>query len=263
MATRERKVPLRRPQLAPSRCVFLLVLVGIAQAIFATSLVFRLQDVSVTGNVRLRDDVIKAEAKLPMRAHLFMLDLKGAEERVRRLHWVKDAAVRRYVPGQVVIRVTERKPTVAVGTGSVTYPSGWFVVSDDGMVLAAAGGKGDDRLPRVTVERQLTVGRRLDPRLVAAVLKLRANMPGDLAADVLEVRAAANGQLDLRVRIAGRPVEVRMGGSEKTRYKFQVLQALMDRLRQEGKPVAYIDLRYSDPAVGHLGPVAPPAPDQD
>jgi cell division septal protein FtsQ len=259
MATRHRMAPLgsgpsmkrRTRDAAPSRRVFLLLVFGIAQAIFFTSPLFRLGLVEVTGNARLSDGVIQAEAALPSGAHLLGLPLEQAAERVRRLHWIKDAAVRRYVPGRALIRVQERVPVLAVARDE--EPTRWFVVSDDGTVLAPAGRPGENMLPRVRVRAsELVVGGKLDAALVSTVRKCREALPPAVASKLRDIRADESGQLDLYVDVAGHVVEVRLGGAERTRWKLQVLQALLERLQREGKPVAYIDLRYHDPAVGHL-----------
>lgn len=230
---------------------------AVAQAIFLNSAVFRLQSVMVVGNVHLKEDVVTAEAQLPMGAHLAAIRTHPVADRVRGLHWVKDAVVRRRLPGRVVIRIQERVPALAAlqddGDGDAdAFPRHWFLVSEDGMVLAPAGKRGNERLPRVTLTSPLHVGSRIDARLVAAVLKFHANLPTALADQVTEMRADERGQLDLLLNLGNRPVQVRMGGPDKTRYKFQVLQVLVERLQQEGKPIAYIDLRYNDPAVGHV-----------
>jgi len=231
---------------------------AVAQAVFFTSAMFRLQAVEVRGNARVSDDVVKSEARLPLQQHLLGLDVNEAAARVKKIHWVQGVSVRRVLPGGTVIRVQERVPVLAVGTPGAVFPQGWLVVSEDGMVLAPARPRGDEKLPRLIVQAPVAVGAPMNKRLVSSVLRLRANLPQDLAAQVTEIRADASSGLDLVMSLGGRPVEVRMGDSVQTRYKFRVLGALVEKLRAERRPIAYIDLRYHDPAVGHLGP--PPKP---
>ena len=255
MATRSSKVPIRRPREgASTRKLFLLAVFLVAQAIFFTSAMFRVQTVEVTGAQHLSDAAVRAQASLPLEGHLFAVPLRAIEERVRSLHWVSEAAVRRYMPGRIQIRVRERVPALAVAYGSDVqeFPTGWFIVSDDGMVLAPAGARGDERLPRVLVPSPLLVGRRLTADLVSTVTQTLAAVPAPLGSSLRELRADEQGQLYLTFDMLEHPVEVRLGTSERSTYKFQILQALSTRLVHEGRAVAYIDLRYNDPAVGYV-----------
>lgn len=263
MASRTSKVPIRRPrESASTRKLFLLAVFLVAQTVFFSSAMFRVQTVEVTGTQRLSDSTVRAQAGLSLEGHLFSVPLRTVEERVRALHWVNEVAVRRYMPGRIQIRVRERVPALAVACASQVdvFPRGWFVISEDGMVLAPAGAKGDERLPRVLLPSPLLVGRRVAGDLVSTVEQTLAAVPPALATSVHELRADEQGQLYLTIDLLGRPVEVRLGASERSAYKFQVLQALSTRLTQEGRAVTYIDLRYTDPAVGYVLGQAQAAP---
>jgi cell division septal protein FtsQ len=263
MAARDSKVPIRRPkEIASTRKTFLLAIFVIAQCIFLNSAMFRVQTIEVTGNSRLHDDVIKAQAALPLQGHLFCVPLHALEDRVRNLHWVEGVAVRRYMPGRIQIRVKERTAVLAVGrVGEArAFPHHWFVVSEDGVILAPAGAPGDEKLPRVLTGAAPMVGRKMPSGVVARVRQTLAAIPRSLAGSVKDLEADEEGQLSLTLTLLGRPVEVRLGGSERAEYKFEVLQALAARLQEEGKPVTYIDLRFTDPAVGHLVSVARTGP---
>lgn len=254
MAFRKSKLPFRPRQIAFTRKAFLCVLFITAQVVFFSSTLFRIQTIEVVGNTHVQDDVVRAQAGVKLHDHLMSVPLRVVEERVRGLHWVSEVAVRRYLPGRIVIRVQERTPVLAIGRASDVgaFPHRWFVVSDDGMVLSPAGAIGDDKLPRVFVQGPLLVGRKLHAGMVAAVRDVLASLPAPVAAQVSQVRADEDGQMFLTIALLGRPVEVRLGGADQATYKFEVLQALAARLRTEGRPVAYIDLRYTDPAVGHV-----------
>ncbi|NDD29070.1 MAG: FtsQ-type POTRA domain-containing protein [Proteobacteria bacterium] len=255
MAARTSKFPIRRPRASAStRKAFLLTVFCVAQVVFFTSDMFRVRAVEVVGNDRLSDATIRAQAAVSLQGPLFSVPLRNVEERVHTLHWVKDAAVRRYMPGRIQIRVHERTPALAVADPlrAGTFPTGWFVMSDDGMVLAPAGARGEDSLPRVLVSTPLLVGHRLSSTLVSTVRETLAAIPPEMTASVRELRADAQGQLFLSIDLLDRPIEVRLGGAERAPYKFAVLQALTGRLALEERPVSYIDLRYNDPAVGYM-----------
>lgn len=260
MAARKSKIPLRRSRdMAITRKLFLLAIFAVAQAVFFTSSMFRVQTVEVVGNVHLRDDVIRTQAAVPLDAPLFTVGLKTVANRVQSLHWVREAAVRRYMPGRIQIRVTERTPVLAIANDREAdlFPKGWYTVSDDGMVLAPATARGDEKLPRVRVHNRLVVGKPVPATQIATVREILAAIPPHLRKSVEDLHCDAEGGLALTMKLMGDPIEVRLGGSDRSAYKFEVLQALTARLQEEGKPVTYIDLRYPDPAVGHAVSVVP------
>jgi cell division septal protein FtsQ len=236
------------------RQIFWLLLFGLAQRIFFMSPMWRLETVSVTGNSRLASAAILQEAGLQPGCHLFELPLHEAEQRITQLHWIQNVAVRRSFPSGAVIRVQEKTPVLAVArdTASVpAFPKKWFVVSNEGQVLAAAGASGDDKLPRVLVRHPLAVGTILHPRLVSTVLACLRQIPPETTRGMSLMRADGEGDLAIVVKVDGKPVEVKLGDADHTRYKLAVLKALLGRLQVENKPIAYIDLRYGDPAVGY------------
>lgn len=264
LPARERKVPVRRVREFPAtRKIFLLSVFLVAQGIFFNSSMFHLQNVFVVGNSRVADAEILNRAGLPMDIHLLRLDMRGAAGRVAQLHWVKTAAVRRHLPGTATIRVEERVPVLALApcTGEApVFPGSYFLVSGDGWVLSRAGPHHDATLKRAQVDLPLEVGKRIPAEVVGSVLTCLAELPDNLSPAITQVVADARGQVNLTMTFLGQPVEIRVGGPEKTRYKFQVLGALLGQLQAQGGPVTYIDLRYADPAVGRPAPLRPAGP---
>lgn len=254
LISRKTKLRIRWPRkVSFTRRLFLLAIFVVAQLIFFTSSTFRVQAIEVTGNSHVRDGIIRAQASVPLDANLFSVPLRAVEGRVKALHWVRDVAVRRYVPGRIQIRIRERTPVLAVADDRLEgdFPAHWFVVSDDGVILSRARLRGDEKLPRVYVRGPLVVGRKLHADIVAAVRKLLGALPASVASMMLGLRADNEGQLYLTIGLLERPVEVRLGVLDRPALEFQVLQALVEQLRAEGRPVTYIDLRFTNPAVGH------------
>lgn len=254
LAFRKSKLAFRSRDIALTRKLFLIAIFLTAQFIFFTSAPFRVQAIEITGNNHLRDDAVLAQAGLRLHEPIFSVPLRAVEARVRALHWVDDVAVRRFVPGRIQIRIRERVPVLAVANDSQAgpFPRNWFLVSSDGVILCAADANGDKGLPRILLRQPLSVGHKVRARLVSNIRDVLAALPPSLAHHVSRLRADAEGQVYLNIGLLGRSVEVRLGGADRSTYKFEVLQALAERLRTEGKPVAYIDLRYNDPAVGRV-----------
>ena len=253
MSKRERTATFRRSRAgSTARPVFLIVLVAIAQSVFFTSAIFRLHTIDVTGTYRLQRSEVLSAAHLSPDALLYRIPLPQVEQRVKKLHWVQEVAVRRSLPGRVSIRVSERNPVLAVRSldEPSPFPAGWFVASADGMILAPAEASSHQQLPRCCVPGELAVGTLLQPSLIDNILRVRKALPPELEARVLELRADPDDQLELVYQLMGRPTVVRLGSADHIARKFTVLGAMLDRLALDHRPVTYIDLRYNEPAAG-------------
>jgi cell division protein FtsQ len=152
--------------------------------------------IRVVGSVHTTDDEIRAASGLEVGDPILDLDTGAVRSRLLALPWVADARVDRSWDGDVVVRVTERRP-VAMLSDAQGQP---MLVDADGMVVARAD------VP--------------DPELVA-VDGLVAGAPGEQVADsegalavvsaltpglrtrVEKLVVAPDGQLRLQVRPSG------------------------------------------------------------
>lgn len=262
LAKRERSATSRRPrENTLARPLFLLSLVCIAQLVFLTSSLFRLHTIKVTGiKVLTRRDVLKA-AQLRDNELLYKIPLHEVESRVKKLHWVSEVAVRRSLPSQITIRISERNPVLAVRASeestpgaenlAAEFPDHWFVVSSDGVVLTRAEAGLHDRLPRCCLPKDMDIGQALPPQQVNNVLSVRKALPSQLEAQVLELRADPEDQFELVYRLFGKPTVVRIGTAEQIKEKFLRLEHLLGELRPGEAHPTYIDLRFEEPAVGY------------
>lgn len=115
MASNTTRVPDRRlRQVAVTRKMFVLGVFLVAQVVFLTSAIFRVQAVEVVGNVRLSDALIRSQADIGLQDSLLTVPLKAVARSVECLHWVHHATVYRLLPGRICIRVEERKPALLV-----------------------------------------------------------------------------------------------------------------------------------------------------
>jgi POTRA domain, FtsQ-type/Cell division protein FtsQ len=257
LAKRERTATPRRPrEHSLARPLFQLVLVVIAQAIFLTSSLFRLHTVTVSGNKILTRREILQAAHLRYNVLLYKVPLRDIEARIKKLHWVHEVAVRRSLPSQISIRISERNPVLAVRNTDETseFPQHWFVVSADGVVLTQADAALHERLPRCCLPVEMEIGQTLPPQQVNHVLSVRKALPPQLEADVLELRADADEQFEMLYRLMGKPTKIRIGSAEQIKDKFTKLGHLLAELPSGEAPPTYIDLRFEEPAVGYPAP---------
>lgn len=154
---------------------------------------------------------VQARSGVRLGDRLISVDVRTVGERVAELPWVGQVAVRRSVDGSVTVRVTERTPVAAVGTGL-----GTVLVDRDGRVLGPAVGAPDGvGLPTLVgvapvppagafLESEQDAVLQLAERLVRTVPgTVAALMPDGLTASLVqggEVRFGDTSQLDAKLR---------------------------------------------------------------
>jgi cell division septal protein FtsQ len=98
---------------------------------------FAVQQVSVAGVERLKENEVIAAAELQSGANIFAVDMDAVRDRVEKLRRVQHALVQRILPDQIVIKVFERVPSgAAVIRGEV------YQFDDDGVLLEPGPGTG-------------------------------------------------------------------------------------------------------------------------
>ena len=106
------------------------VLLGIAAYRHATSAdYFRLKAVDVSGNDRLSDEDILATAGLSLGANIFSVDVSTVRGMLLDNPWIEQAEAVRRLPGELTIRVVERKPRALVNLDVL------YLVDDAGKVF--------------------------------------------------------------------------------------------------------------------------------
>jgi cell division protein FtsQ len=192
------------------------LVIGLAWVVGWSS-VFALHGVRVEGaSGDLRTKVLAA-ADAPIGTPLVRVDPAAVTSRVSDVAEVADAEVSRAWPRTLVIRITPRVPVAAVDTGSR-----WMLVDASGIAYASVAER-PKGLTRLNVSAAGT-----DRAVRAAAVAVLGQLPKDLAASVVEVRAPTAD--DVRLELPDR-VEVIWGSPEQGPRKSAVLQAL---LREEG-----------------------------
>ena len=106
------------------------VFLGIGAYRHATSAdYFRLTEAKISGNERLSDEEILATAGLSIGINIFSVDTAAVQAKLLENPWVEQAEAVRRLPGQVVIRVSERKPRALVNLDVL------YLVDDAGKVF--------------------------------------------------------------------------------------------------------------------------------
>ncbi len=168
------------------------------------------------------------------------LRMSAIADRLKKLPNVKSAAVRLDLPGRIVAEVSEREP-VALVKGS-----DYFLVDEEGLLLARASAPENPKLPLVTgiCGSRLKVGDRLPVKHVRRLKELTAAFAGCRnwlpASSVVECRWEPGGY---SLILGERKVAVEIGKEDFSR-KFARLKKVIDTLneRQWNELVTRIDL---------------------
>ncbi len=94
-----------------------------------TSDYFKLSDILISGNERLKEEEVTASAGLKTDINIFAVDMVSVRQKLLDNPWVETAEVVRRLPGSIDIRVTERKPRALVNLDVL------YLVDDMGRVF--------------------------------------------------------------------------------------------------------------------------------
>lgn len=211
----------------------------------ASSSLFGLEGVDVTGARRVTPARVRAAAGLRAGASVLRLDLGRARARVEALPEVRSATVRRAGALRVRITVVERTPAVGVRAAG-----GQRFFDVEGIEVP---GPARGRIPTVMLPpsrrmvgegRVLDVAARPDPALVKDILRVWSRA-GDLRPSIGAFRVDAQG---VSFSLAG--VRVVLGDTRLLPAKFAALTAITGWSDRRGERVRMIDLRVpSRPAI--------------
>ncbi|MDH5519355.1 MAG: FtsQ-type POTRA domain-containing protein, partial [Acidimicrobiia bacterium] len=208
--------------------------------------------VTVVGNARTPVDDVVAATSILAGMPLLDLDLAGAESGVEELPWVRKADVERRLDGEIIVRVTEREPVLALpvvgpgagaGAGDGDVGSGRHVLIDQlGQQLELVNGPPDGFLPVVGVEASGRPGESA-PEETGLILSLIQSLPPSLI-DQVSAMTVSEGDLYLELASGGR---ANVGDSSLLGEKIQALETVLARV--DLACVSMIDLRVPSAAA--------------
>lgn len=206
--------------------------------------------VTVVGNDRTPvDDVVLATSILTGQP-LLDLDLAAAETDVEALPWVRKAEVERRLDGEIVVRVIEREPVLAipvVGPGAVVadgdaVPGRYVLIDELGQQLELVNDIPAGFLPVAGIEASGRPGESA-PEETGLILSLAQSLPPSLV-DEVSAMTVAEGDLYLELKAGGR---ANIGDSSLLGEKIQALETVLARVDLEC--VSVIDLRVPSAAA--------------
>ncbi|MBQ3199222.1 MAG: FtsQ-type POTRA domain-containing protein, partial [Firmicutes bacterium] len=137
---RKRKIRVKRMKVLGGTLLAVLLLFGISWLP-----VFQVQQITVTGNDALSTDKVIAISGLEQGDNLFWCGAGEAKKQLRHNPFVKQVSIRRALPDELVIQITER-PSV----GYIVTIDGYVQVDAEGRMLAIQQSLSDYRLPVIS-----------------------------------------------------------------------------------------------------------------
>ncbi|HOA35146.1 MAG TPA: FtsQ-type POTRA domain-containing protein [Bacillota bacterium] len=197
------------------------------------------EEISVTGNVRLSEAELIAHSGIKTGTSLLLLQSKRAEEKLAALPELSAVAVKRRFPSTVHIAVQERQVAA-----SLLDQNRFWLLDREGVLFAEQAHPAEN-LPVITgvEEAEITVGKTLAHRKKSAALRIFLEaLPRVPLLEPAELNLSNPANL---VLYTGDGRKVLLGDSEKMIHKLTLLQAFL----QESGTGRYLDLRAGDRLV--------------
>jgi cell division septal protein FtsQ len=211
--------------------LFALGLLGTLAYLFLSD-TYYVYGVTVSGNTLLSAEEVFQQTGMQGYS-IFFIDPKAAEQRITTLPDVRQAKVTVGLPNQMVIKVQEREARVVWQTGEVRYG-----VDDEGLTVSLPGGTQPEIVVNDVDNTSLQLGDRVDLAAVAA-----AETYHSLLSPVSQFRYSRDRGLSYQNE-HGWPVY--LGDGEGAELKVAIVDALVERLANEGQTVEYIDVRFPE-----------------
>jgi len=224
-----------------------LIFVGgffVTQFLMASDL-FRVDEVTVQGNRRLRSEQVAVLSDIEKGVNTFKLDLDLIGRKIEENPWIQTAQVQRIFPRQVVIRVTERKPVAIINLGYLYY------LDQRGEIFKVLGAADSLDYPVVTgfdyeKAQQHDSEYAHDLRQIVELLDDIRQRPQFDLKQVSEVHRDKTGDLTLFTLRGGVRVKLGRGDYKK---KIDRLEKIYARLKPKLKILDYIDLNVDEKVI--------------
>jgi cell division protein FtsQ len=200
---------------------------------------FGVEQIDVRGVERASAEAIDARLRSYAGHNILDLDLKRIEAEVQSDPWVRQAAVRRVLPGTLHVRVEERKPVALAIIAKRPH-----LVDSTGYVIGPATDGEDDRLPVLSGLEKLD-GDALRTALVRGVRVLQRlqRTSDEFATWISELDLSRTDRVGLRTSDGGPTILLDPNHVDQNIHPFLELR---DAIRHRVGTASYIDLRWRD-----------------
>lgn len=216
----------------------------VTQLLLASDL-FRVDQITVQGHVRLSEEQIEALSDIDVGINTFHLDLGLIGQKIEENPWVKEARVQRIFPRQVVISIKERRPVAIVNLGYLYY------LDNQGEVFKVLGAGDNLDFPVVTgfnhdkAQQHDADYAQYLRQIVALLVDLQGRNKFSID-HVSEIHHGKGGSLSLFTLAGG--VQVKLGDSGYSK-KLDRLERIYGQLQPKLQALDYIDLNVDEKVI--------------
>jgi len=218
----------------------------LAAASFPRSSLFPISAIIVEGTSHVTVDEVLARARLHVRDSYFTVHAVVVAERIASHPWIVEAAVHLEPGGIVRIHIRERSSYAVLAVDDEYY-----AVDREGFVLEhlAAPLARPLLVSAIKGAARPQLGAIMPSAEARAALAVLQTLPADLIGPATQMTVAANGELTLTTEDQ---IGILLGQSPGLQERVALLVPLLDAVRRQPNPIAYVDLRYADNIVVKL-----------
>jgi cell division protein FtsQ len=231
-----RKKGARALKLMALAVLFGLVALGVYSA--QRSRVFGVEEIVIYGNRHLSDRELMKIMGVSKGQNIFSVSSEDVASRLLASPWIRDARLRKELPGKLMVMVEEAVPEALLETGK-----GRFLIDGMGVKLEPLKGKPVSFLP-VIVAPSGGKGRAFSSAISLARVIREAGIAAEKSR--VEIRGFEKGPEEITVTIDGLRAKF---GEGRYREKLARLFELSGEIKRRGIDVDYVDLRFSDRVV--------------
>lgn len=198
--------------------------------------VFKVREIEIRGNHRLPAEELSVMTNIE-RGNILRIGLESLRDRILKSPWVKEAVVRRELPGAIRINLTERIPEAMID-----YGDSFYLVDNEGVIIERIKERGVYLLPIISgVDlSESRLGESCTSKgLVEGLALLRFLREKGLGRDDIEL--VAKDPEDLAINLSGRQIKVGAGNFQE---KFNRLNEIEKELGRKGILANLIDIRF-------------------
>lgn len=213
--------------------IFLIISLFTIVAIFLlTSPLFNITKINVSGNAKISEEEILSLSKIKLETNTYKIVKSNIEQNIKENAYVDTAYVKRKLPNEVDIIITERKPQYMI-----QYGNAYVYINNQGYMLEISEEKLD--MPIITgyktAEEEIKVGNRLnqeDLKRLEMILKIMESVTNnDMYADITKIDISDANNYTLILELKNKTAYI--GDASSINDKMIVLKQIL--IKEEGK----------------------------
>ena len=236
----------RKKQLRVKRlkCIVAIVLSCVMLFLASWLPIFQVQTIKIVGNYALSEDKVLNLSNIGLGENLFWCDTRTAKKQLKHNPYVENVAIRRVLPDELVVELTERK-----SVGYIVTQDGYVQVDKDGRLLSIQQSLSNYRLPVISgvgLHDLPELGGIIQNEKLRQALDILQNCDVSLLDNIAELNV---GQEYYILMYTNQQLEVRLGGLDNMEQRLKDLNQILTEVvgtKIASDRILYIDMRYEN-----------------